>query len=181
MTKNPANSYEVLAIFAGSLRESEFKKELEKLEAELSKAAKILNKSVWPNRQLAYKISGETTGSYFIAHFEASGDKIANLDNSLRLDPKIIRHLICRTPKNYKWSEYTEEDLEHDYGKLESAKPAAEPRYIKRKAVVEKTSKTESKIETASKPAAKKIEKKPEPKADAGELDKKLDDILADL
>ncbi len=172
MTEKTTNSYELLAIFAGSLRESEFKKELEKLEAELARIAKTLNKVVWAGRLLAYKIDGETTGNYFVTHFEAEGKEINKLDNSLRLDPKIIRHLICKTPKNYKWREYSEEDLEHDFTKLDRTEPAVEPRFVKKGAAA------------AKRPAAattKKIEKKIEPQADAGEIDKQLDDILADL
>lgn len=170
MTKTTANSYELLAIFAGSLREGEFKKELEKFEAELTQVSKILNKVIWANRLLAYKIGSETTGNYFVAHFEAEGEEINKLDNSLRLDPKIIRHLICKTPKNYKWREYTEEDLEHDHTKLERTEPAVEPRFVK-KGPAGKRPVT----------AKKKIEKEIEPQADAGEIDKQLDDILADL
>lgn len=169
MTEKTTNSYELLAIFAGSLRESEFKKELEKLEVELARIAKTLNKVVWASRPLAYKIDGEMTGNYFVTHFEAEGKEINKLDNSLRLDPKIIRHLICKTPKNYKWREYTEEDLEHDFTKLDRTEPAVEPRFVKKSAGAKRAA------------PAKKVEKKIEPQADAGEIDKQLDDILADL
>ncbi|MFH0776811.1 MAG: 30S ribosomal protein S6 [Patescibacteria group bacterium] len=167
------NSYEVLAILAGTLRESEVKKELEKWEAELAKLGKILAKIVWPNRPLAYKVAKNERGTYLIVHLEAAGKKIAELENALRLDPKVIRHLIARTPKQYVWRDYSEEDLEHDFTKLESAKPAPEPRFVKKKG-------SRTKPENA-KPAAKKVEKEAEPTANAGEIDKKLDDILADL
>ncbi|MFH0834196.1 MAG: 30S ribosomal protein S6 [Patescibacteria group bacterium] len=171
MTKKISDSYEVLVIFAGTLRENEFKKELEQFEAELAKDVKILNKLTWPARPLAYKIAGNTTGNYFVAHFEAPGKVIGKLDNALRLDPKILRHLITKTPKNYVWREYSEEDLEHDFTKLDKPEPAAEPRYAKKKVVGKKQ--LEQK--------AAKVEKAAAPEADAGAIDKKLDDILADL
>lgn len=179
MPEKTTNSYELLVIFAGSLRESELKKELEKLEAELAKDVKVLNKATWPLRPLAYKIAGETTGNYFIANFEAAGEVIAKLENMLRLDQKIIRHLIAKTPKSYEWREYSEEDLEHDHTKLDVTEPAAEPRFVKKKPAAKKPA--AGKPVAASKPAAKKIEKKPEAKSDTGTIDKKLDDILADL
>jgi ribosomal protein S6 len=168
----PATSYEILFILAGSLRDSETKKELEKWESELSKLGKILAKSEWGRRELAYKITGETTGTYFVAHFEADGTKIAELENALRLDPKIIRHLIVKTPKNFEWVEYVGEDLEHDFTKLESVIAAKEE---KRATNARRGAPTRERAKT--KPAEKKVE----PKADSGAIDKKLDDILADL
>ena len=98
--------------------------------------------------------------------------RLAEFDNSLRLDPKIIRHLIAKTPKNYEWVEYSGEDLEHDFTKLESVIAAKEERNAK-KSFGKKTFVRKG----ASKPVAKKVEKK----ADSGVINKKLDDILADL
>jgi hypothetical protein len=66
-------------------------------------------------------------------------------------------------------------DLEHDHTKLNRTEIAAEPRFVKNKPGNNKIFKR--KTEIVSKPAPKKIETK----ADAGVIDKKLDDILADL
>ncbi len=170
---NSATSYEILFILAGSLRDSETKKELEKWESELLKFAKILAKAEWGRRELAYKIAGETTGTYFVAHFEADGAKMAELENALRLDPKIIRHLIAKTPKNYEWVEYSGEDLEHDFTKLESVIAAKE----EKRAANPRRGGAPMHARTPAKPIAKKVEKK----ADSGAINKKLDDILADL
>jgi ribosomal protein S6 len=170
--KNLANPYELLLVVAGSLKESEKKKELGKWEAEINKIGKILNKAIWENRNLAYKIKAETTGSYFIVHFETQSDQIAELENSLRLDPKVIRHLIYKTQKNYQWQEYSEEDLEHDFMKLnaeESQKESTLDNKNKKKPSKSKTSPKEKKSDTSAE------------KANVGEIDKKLDDILADL
>jgi len=189
--KHSEKSYELLAVFAGGLKSSEFKKELEKWEIEISKIGKILNKTVWENRPLAYKIKQEESGTYFITHFEAEGSKIAELENNLRLDTKVIRHLIYKTPKNYEWREYSEEELEHDFKKLKSAaeedKPApararrSENRMIKKSPVPPAIPKKEA--EDLKKPKIEKAKAvKPESKkADAGEMNQKLDDILADL
>lgn len=154
------------------MKDSETKKELEKWEAELSKLGKILTKAEWGRRELAYKIAGETTGTYFVAHFEADGARIAEFDDSLRLDPKIIRHLVAKTPRNYKWVEYSGEDLEHDHTKLESVIAAKEEKNAK---------KSFGKRVFARKGVVKKVERRVEKKADSGVINKKLDDILADL
>jgi ribosomal protein S6 len=150
-------SYELLFIFPGSLKESERKAAQTKWKAEVSKLGKILNEAVWENRPLAYPINKEKTGTYVIWHFEAADTtKIPELDNALRLDPQVIRYMLLKTPKTYKFQEYTAEDLEHDYSKVnrdvfnedEAAKPAV-------------------RAKPAKQPAAKAT--------------KQLDDVLADL
>ena len=187
-TTNSAKSYELLAVFAGSLRDAEVTKELAKWEAELAKIGKILEKAVWINRVLAYKIKQEERGTYLILQVEIEGEKIAELENNLRLDPKVIRHLICKTPKKYVWREYSEEDLEHDFKKLENLEDdKMEKRFTKTKgpirpaAFVKKVEPKKTATDDSEKikeVVKKEVEK---PKANVGEIDKKLDDILADL
>jgi small subunit ribosomal protein S6 len=197
-TKNIGTSYELLVVFAGSLKDSETKKELEKWEAEIIKIGKVVEKTVWENRALAYKIKKEATGTYLVIHFEGEGSQIAELENALRLDQKVIRHLIYKTPKNYEWRDYSEEDLEYDFTKLQSLEEEkTEKRFTKKKPIIKtfapKKVSTEKKIadiddtkeaklvpaKAGNQTAKKEVEKKP--KADVGEIDKKLDDILADL
>jgi len=178
-SEKSGTSYELILVLAGSLNDAETKKQVEKWEEELGKIGKVLNKAIWEKRALAYKIKQESTGTYLVAHFEAAGKKIAELENALRLSPKVIRHLIYKTPHSYEWKEYSEEDLEYDFTKLEKDEDADKPAkrsYAKKKEAPKRTvaKKTEGKEETP------KAEKK-EVKADVGEIDKKLDDILADL
>jgi ribosomal protein S6 len=162
LTKN----YELLVIFAGNLKESELKKELEKIETEVGKLGKIKNKAVWENHPLAYKIAGQITGSYFICEFATEGKRIPEFEDHLRLDAKIIRHLIYATPKNYVWKDYAAEDLEYDLDKIkgevkEERKPAI------KKPVEKKKSFKDIKVE--------------KPAANVGKTDKQLDDILESL
>ncbi|MFH1546670.1 MAG: 30S ribosomal protein S6 [Patescibacteria group bacterium] len=189
-SENSGKSYELLLILAGSLPDSEKKKQLKKWEDEIAKIGKILEKTVWNDRALAYKIKQEEYGTYLIIHFETEGAKIAELENMLRLAPKVIRHLICLTPKNYEWREYSEEDLEYDFTKLkptekeneEERKKPAEKSFVKKlpaKKEVKKAAPETADTGTKETKVAKKAEEKP--KADIGEIDKKLDDILADL
>lgn len=174
-TEQTGTPYELLVIFAGSLKDSEIKKEIEKWEAEVTKIGKVLNKTVWENRSLAYKIKQEDSGTYFIAHFETEGEHIAELENALRLDQKVIRHLIYKTPHNYEWREYNDEELEHDFKKLNALEEdKAEKRFTKKKPAKKAAPKTKAS-------ATKKAASKEETKADVGEIDQKLDNILADL
>jgi small subunit ribosomal protein S6 len=173
--ENLDKSYELLLVIAGSLKESEKKKELEKWEAEITNIGKILDKAIWGNRDLAYKIKAEITGSYLIVHFESQSNQIAELENNLRLDQKVIRHLIYKTPKSYKWREYSDEDLEHDFTKLASI----EEDKMKKRFTDKKPVKNE--IRSEDKTSVEVNSKEAKSKADVGEIDKKLDDILADL
>ena len=193
-SENSGKSYELLLVLAGSLKDSEKKKQLEKWENEITKIGKILNKAVWNDRALAYKIKQEKQGTYLILHFETEGTKIAELESMLRLSPKVIRHLIYLTPKSYEWREYSEEDLEHDFAKLkpveeEKEEKVARKSFVKKSPIKKDTEKTapEAKIstdvrETKAVKEAKKVEKvEKKTKTDVGEIDKKLDDILEDL
>jgi small subunit ribosomal protein S6 len=170
-------SYEVTAIVAGSLKESEQKAAIEKIQKEIEKAGKVTNSAVWSSRPLAYKIQKEITGTYAIFIFAGEPDKIPELENTLRLDPKVIRYLIVKTPKNYKWTEYTAEDLEADYQKVnrdlfneDEEKPRAK-KAISTKPVVKK-------VAPAAKAKTKPVEKRA---ASKEEIDSKLDDIISDL
>jgi ribosomal protein S6 len=183
-TKSPsldnAKSYELLLILAGSLSETEQKKELEKWESEINKIGSIKNKTTWTGRILAYKVDGHKTGTYWVCNFLGEPKKIAELQNLLRLDLKVIRSLIYVTPKHYIWKDYSSEDLECDLSKI-LPKPIEKPRFKKfenkpktfhhvRKAVV--TSDTEE---------TKVAEEAAPPTQTSEQLDKKLDDILGDL
>ncbi|MDD3066810.1 MAG: 30S ribosomal protein S6 [Candidatus Gracilibacteria bacterium] len=161
MTTTTKN-YELLALFAGNLKESELKKELEKIEAEVAKIGKIKHKAVWANRLLAYKVAGQTTGTYFICEFETEGKNIPEFENHLRLDPKVIRQIICATSKKYVWKDYTAEDLEFDLKKIKGEKEI------------------EIKLPEV-KASPKKINSVKDIAAGVGEVDAKLDDILDNL
>ena len=184
-SENSGKSYELLLVLAGSLKDSEKKKQLEKWEAEITKIGKILKRAVWNDRALAYKIKQEERGTYLILHFEAEGAHIAELESMLRLSPKVIRHLIYLTPKSYEWREYSEEDLEHDFTKLKPVEEKDEEKPVKKSFVkkpfakkdITKTAPKKAEVEATK--AVKKTEEKS--KANVGEIDKKLDDILADL
>lgn len=171
----PVKNYELTAIFAGSLKESELKKEIEKLEKELGKLGKIKNKTTWENRPLAYKIQQEITGTYFICEFSSEASKIPELESALRIDQKIIRSLIFSTPKSYEWKEYSSEDLEHDLHKIKPVAEKTTPKKISSSSTVKKFKTTAPKKKVAEETKTPKKEK-------TAEIDdKKLDDILDDL
>ena len=56
----------------------------------------IVKVSPWGRRRLAYPISGQREGSYFIVVFEAPSPAIDELERSLNITEEIMRHLVTR-------------------------------------------------------------------------------------
>jgi len=56
----------------------------------------IVKVSPWGRRRLAYPISGQREGSYFIVVFDAPSESIDELERSLNITEEIMRHLITR-------------------------------------------------------------------------------------
>ena len=162
--------YEVLVVLRGTAKPSDTKKELEKIEHEISAIGKIEHKVVWENRPLAYKIKQELTGHYFICVFSAEPAKIPEFDNQLRLDSTVIRYLLMTTPAGYVWRDYTAEDLEQDYQKV--------TKVFATDAATAPTKKPEVKKFVAKTPLKKKVEKVADSKED---VNTKLDNILGEL
>jgi small subunit ribosomal protein S6 len=54
----------------------------------------IIKVSPWGRRRLAYPISGQREGSYFIVVFEAPSAAIEELERSLNITEEIMRHLV---------------------------------------------------------------------------------------
>ena len=56
----------------------------------------IIKVSPWGRRRLAYPISGQREGSYFIVVFEAPSEAIEELERGLDITEEIMRHLVTR-------------------------------------------------------------------------------------
>jgi small subunit ribosomal protein S6 len=56
----------------------------------------IVKVSPWGRRRLAYPISGQREGSYFIVVFEAPSESIDELERSLNITEEVMRHLVTR-------------------------------------------------------------------------------------
>jgi small subunit ribosomal protein S6 len=56
----------------------------------------IVKVSPWGRRRLAYPISGQREGSYFIVVFEAPSASVDELERSLNITEEIMRHLVTR-------------------------------------------------------------------------------------
>ena len=54
----------------------------------------ITQENHWGVRRLAYEIEYENKGNYMFLRFKSNGSAVAELDKFLRLDDKVLRHLI---------------------------------------------------------------------------------------
>lgn len=54
----------------------------------------VVKVSPWGRRRLAYPISGQREGSYFIVVFEAPGAAIDEIERSLNITEEVMRHLV---------------------------------------------------------------------------------------
>lgn len=57
-------------------------------------------------KELAYPIERQTTGDYHMYQFQADNSAVADIDRDLRLDDKVLRHLIV---VDEKWAERNRE------------------------------------------------------------------------
>lgn len=51
---------------------------------------------VWGKRRLAYEIKKWREGYYTLMHFEAPAEAVKELDRVLRINEKVLRHLIVK-------------------------------------------------------------------------------------
>ncbi len=54
---------------------------------------------VWGKRDFAFPIKKKTSGVYYLLYFQADPTAILILENKLKIDPTIVRHLITRQLK----------------------------------------------------------------------------------
>jgi len=54
----------------------------------------ITQENHWGVRRLAYEIEYESRGNYMFLKFKSAGTAVAELDKFLRLDDKVLRHLV---------------------------------------------------------------------------------------
>lgn len=134
--------------------------------------AKLVFKDSWGRRGLAYKIGGFNEANIVIYYYEMEPKKLKEVDNALRIQKGVLRHLIVKPPKNYQVVSYSEkfEQWKED-DKLAEEKKAADKEEKLKKQVLEKAKRQ------SAKPAAKKDAPAPKP---AGDIGTQLDKLISD-
>lgn len=94
--------YELLLIFSPDLSEKDFEETLDDIKktiGENSKGVKFEDR--WGLRPFAYRIKKFDQGYYAVLYFEASPEAILEIRTNVRLQPRILRHLLITLPAKY--------------------------------------------------------------------------------
>ncbi len=88
--------YELMLLLSPALSEDDAKEHIASIKKDHIEPAggTIGFEDFWGRKTLAYPIKKETAAVYHVLHFEVDGSKLAALDEDLRLDNKVLRHLI---------------------------------------------------------------------------------------
>lgn len=166
--------YEILYIIPNKFTEDEGKKINEKIEKMITDLeGEITYSENWGKKKFAYPIKNYNHGYYNLFEFDLWGKDLKELDNSLRMSSKVLRHQIIRAVKR------TEEEIKKDKKKSEEM-AKKEDGEVETPSTSSKQAKEEEKKETI---VSKEIKREKEQddkkkKTDLKDLDKKLDDIL---
>lgn len=163
-----AKHYEVLFIMPNKFTDEESKKIVDKVEKLIVNQSGVITlREYWGKKRLAYEIKHNAFGYYSLFEFDLEGDKLAKIDNSLKLDTDILRHQIVVKKQK------TAEEAAHDEkikAKIDSKKATDE----KLAAVAANTSSETSKSAVLTNETLMKKSQK----ADLKDLDEKLEGIL---
>ena len=87
--------YECVFILRADLPEAEMGRRVERVGAIIGEHdGKITLEDHWGVRKLAYEIEKQFKGDYMLLRFESQGTAVTEIDRYLRLDDKVLRHLV---------------------------------------------------------------------------------------
>lgn len=184
--------YEMMIVLHPDISEEEILKKLEKIKKLIEKnKGEIFHEDVWGRKELAYPIKKQTVGFFYVLNFTSQEAKrFKEIDENLRLDNQVLRHLLITTPFDYEIKSYKEEEEEVKEPE-EEKKPKLKKKEEKKEEKVEEKKPAEEKKKPEKKPIVKeikpetpKVEGKPEKEEkkleSLDELDEKLKSIIED-
>ena len=89
------NNYELMWILSSEESEESQEEIVSNIKNSISgSGGEISEFENYGKRKLAYELSGNTEGNYYLSRFSMESLKISELDDKLNKDNKILRHLI---------------------------------------------------------------------------------------
>ena len=89
------NKYEIMFIVRPDMEEAEIKSVAEEMKKVLTDGkAKVVEEKAMGQKELAYEIKKVNTGFYYLYLVEATKEAVAEFDRVVRINEKVIRHLI---------------------------------------------------------------------------------------
>jgi small subunit ribosomal protein S6 len=93
--------YELVVIFDGKGEESEIMREFDIVQSLVErKSVELLGRVDWGLRNFMFPIKKKTSGYYVYYLFKGLGDSTGQISNALKMDEKILRHMIVRCNAN---------------------------------------------------------------------------------
>lgn len=176
-TSEDVRVYEFCVLYPANLsqkEESALQKDIENTIEE--QGGKQVAKDVWGKRGLAYRIKGHDEGIYIVYHYELEPSKILEIDESLRITPNLLRHIVVKPPKGYeivKFSESYSTWLKERETEEERKKKEKEARLAKQVA-----DKAKRQVKRAAKAVKEETAEKPE--TDKKKISEELDKLISD-
>ena len=145
-------TYELMVIAKPKMLENDYKK-LQAMVKDMIDDQKgtLVYDDIWGKRSLAYKIDKHDDGYYMLFYFQLDPSLLKALDEELKLEQNVLRHMLLKLPKQFDIAAYIEDEK-------------AKTKEIKEK-VKEKKGDTKPELPSANakKPAVKAAEEKKEP------------------
>ncbi|MDD4351721.1 MAG: 30S ribosomal protein S6 [Candidatus Gracilibacteria bacterium] len=96
-------AYEIMVILPNDLGDQKTKGEIEAVKTLITERdGEVTHEDLWGSRNLAFPMRGYDAGYYFVLNFILPGNKLSDLNKSLRLNTILLRFLISATPTDYK-------------------------------------------------------------------------------
>lgn len=166
--------YELMLIFAPDKTEAQHTDLFNLVKKHIMElGGTVTLEDVWGLRDFAYRINKHNEGFYVVLHMEFDGDKLRELEEFLRLEKDVLRHLITIPPSDYEYISYNELAAEEERVKKEKGDIVT-----KKKPEAKAPSKV---VKTPSTSTEEKVEPKAEVQKDSKELSEEIDEKLSKI
>lgn len=110
VSSDALRKYELMLILSGELTEADFMKELDEIRKLLKESThSVTHEDVWGRRNFSYRLKKQRDGYYAVFNFAAEPTGIAELRNTMGLNPHVLRNLFVSVPDDYVPTRYKEE------------------------------------------------------------------------
>jgi small subunit ribosomal protein S6 len=92
--------YELMIVLRPDLAEDRVQATLDRVTRSISTTGgQLVKLSPWGRRRLAYPISGQRDGSYYIVLFDGPADSVVEIERGLRITEELLRFLVTRVER----------------------------------------------------------------------------------